>query len=46
MSLGSNLFNARKKSGLTQETVAEKLNFAKSGLVKTMGRKISCFVFL
>lgn len=34
MSLGSNLFNARKKSGLTQETVAEKLGVSRQTISK------------
>lgn len=29
MSLGNNLFNARKKSGLSQEEVAEKLGVSR-----------------
>lgn len=34
MSLGNNLFNARKKSGLSQETVAEKLGVSRQTISK------------
>ena len=34
MSLGSNLFNARKKSGLSQENVAEKLGVSRQTISK------------
>lgn len=34
MSLGSNLFNARKKSGLSQEMVAEKLGVSRQTISK------------
>lgn len=34
MSLGSSLFNARKKSGLSQETVAEKLGVSRQTISK------------
>ena len=34
MSLGSNLFHARKKSGLTQEAVAEKLGVSRQTISK------------
>ena len=34
MSLGNNLFNARKKSGLSQEEVAEKLGVSRQTISK------------
>ena len=34
MELGSNLFNARKKSGLSQEAVAEKLGVSRQTISK------------
>lgn len=34
MSLGNNLFNARKKSGLSQEAVAEKLGVSRQTISK------------
>lgn len=34
MSLGNNLYNARKKSGLTQEEVAEKLGVSRQTISK------------
>lgn len=34
MRLGSNLFNARKKSGLSQEEVAEKLGVSRQTISK------------
>mgnify|MGYP005757200547 CR=1 FL=1 len=33
MSLGSGLYNARKKSGLSQEAVAEKLGVSKRQII-------------
>ena len=35
MNLGSNLYNARKKSGLSQEEVAEKLRAAGLEILET-----------
>ena len=34
MNLGSNLYNARKKSGLSQEEVAEKLGVSRQTISK------------
>jgi len=41
MSLGSSLYHARKKSGLSQENVAEKLGVSRQTISKN-GRPMRC----
>ena len=40
MSLGSSLYHARKKSGLSQENVAEKLGVSRRSEAKTAAKKL------
>lgn len=45
MSLGNNLFNARKKSGLSQEEVAEKLGVSRQ-TIQNGNLMILCRIFV
>ena len=43
MNLGNNLFEARKKAGLSQESVAEKLGVLQNLRLAAIGEKIKSF---